>query len=107
MMMTHWDGKLNYNEYFIGREDYNLAQSLPTDEAKREMYENLKSGAETGWDFSSRWFISPTQSGQDPQRNLSNIATKYIIPVELNAFLERNAKRLSKFHRRVGNVRVS
>ncbi|XP_033213975.1 trehalase-like [Belonocnema kinseyi] len=86
------------------REDYDLAKYLPTDEAKREMYENIKTGAETGWDFSSRWLISPTENGQDPRRNLSNIATKYIIPVDLNAFLERNAKRLSKFHVRVGNI---
>lgn len=89
------------------REDYKLAQNLPTKADKKELYENLKAGAESGWDFSSRWFISSTKLGQSENRNLSNIATKYIIPVDLNAFLERNAKRLSKFHAKFGNLMVS
>ena len=94
-------------KYFIYREDYKLAQALSTNAAKKELYENIKTGAETGWDFSARWFISPTQLGQSPHRNISHIATKYIIPVDLNAFLERNAKRLSKFHAKLGNIWVS
>ena len=26
---------------------------------KQEIYHELKTGAETGWDFSSRWYITP------------------------------------------------
>lgn len=85
------------------REDYKLAKNLNKKEDKKELYENLKAGAESGWDFSSRWFISSSNLGQNVQRNISNIATKYIIPVDLNAYLQRNAKRLSKFHAKFGN----
>lgn len=84
-----------------------MAKNLNKKEDKKELYENLKAGAESGWDFSSRWFISSSNLGQNVQRNISNIATKYIIPVDLNAYLQRNAKRLSKFHAKFGNFIVS
>ncbi|XP_042889789.1 trehalase-like isoform X2 [Penaeus japonicus] len=40
------------------REDYNLAQNLKSDEAKDQLYVELKSGAESGWDYSTRWIIN-------------------------------------------------
>jgi len=33
-----------------------------TEEDKQEFYTEIKSAAETGWDFSSRWFITPDGS---------------------------------------------
>ena len=42
-------------------------------------YRNLRAGAESGWDYSSRWF-------KDHQ-NLSTINTIGIVPVDLNALL--------------------
>ena len=44
-----------------------------------EVYRELRSGAESGWDFSSRWF-------DDPQ-NLATIHTTEIVPVDLNSLL--------------------
>ncbi|WP_132052400.1 alpha,alpha-trehalase TreA [Pseudocnuella soli] len=46
---------------------------------KKGIYRHLRSGAESGWDFSSRWFAD----GQ----NISTIQTTNIIPVDLNALL--------------------
>lgn len=46
---------------------------------KAEMYRHLRSGAESGWDFSSRWF----KDG----KNITTIHTTEIIPVDLNALL--------------------
>ena len=37
------------------REDYIDAQRLDTAEEMREYYFNMKSGAESGWDYSSKW----------------------------------------------------
>ena len=37
------------------REDYGDAQELATVEERQEFYQNMKSGAESGWDYSSRW----------------------------------------------------
>lgn len=39
------------------REDYLTSQSFRTAEEKDNYWAELKTAAETGWDFSSRWFI--------------------------------------------------
>jgi alpha,alpha-trehalase len=44
--------------YCSCREDYDNAETLPPEKNKEEFYINIKSAAESGWDFSSRWFIS-------------------------------------------------
>lgn len=43
------------------------------------MYRHLRSGAESGWDYSSRWFYD--------RKNLASIKTTDIVPVDLNALL--------------------
>lgn len=58
------------------REDYALAQEVGGGE---KMYRDLRSGAESGWDYSSRWFAN----GMD----IETIITTDIIPVDLNALL--------------------
>lgn len=64
-----------------------------------EIFIDLKSAAESGWDFSSRWFIdNATNHG-----NISSIHTRYIIPVDLNALLHKNAKLLAKWFGQLGN----
>ncbi|WP_243841252.1 alpha,alpha-trehalase TreF [Novosphingobium sp. PhB55] len=45
----------------------------------QQMYRNLRAGAESGWDFSSRWLTDP--------KNLSTIETTSIVPIDLNALL--------------------
>ncbi|KAL0268857.1 UNVERIFIED_CONTAM: hypothetical protein PYX00_010664 [Menopon gallinae] len=75
-------------------EDYNSAAFLSTQLEKEDLYIDLKSAAESGWDFSSRWFIS----NKTNQGNKSSIHTRYIIPVDLNAFVYWNAKILSQFY---------
>lgn len=40
------------------REDVETSQDFPTEAAKQEHYSELKAGAESGMDFSSRWFIN-------------------------------------------------
>ena len=70
-------------------EDVETARS--SSRPAHEVYRDLRAGAESGWDFSSRWL-------GDPQR-LSSIRTTQIIPVDLNSFLynlERQIARLSR-----------
>ncbi|PLR43127.1 alpha,alpha-trehalase [Chimaeribacter arupi] len=62
-----------------------------TSRNKAELYRNLRAGAASGWDFSSRWFDDPN--------NLSTIRTTEIVPVDLNALLfhlENTLARASK-----------
>lgn len=82
-------------------EDYLLAQHLPSDSEKEELYEEIKAGAESGMDFSSRWFIKDgTNKG-----NLTDIKCRSIVPVELNAILYWNAKILAEYYLKDGNVK--
>ena len=75
-------------------EDYSLAhQDDLSIEEKASLYWEMKTGAETGWDYSSRWMI---REGHN-QGLLSDTKPRFIIPVDLNAFLSLNAKILSKF----------
>jgi len=48
------------------RNDYKLAEKHQRSEDKNELYIHIKSAAESGWDFSSRWFITVngTNSGK-------------------------------------------
>ena len=60
--------------------------------ASSDLFQDLASGAESGWDFSTRWFF-------DRKSGIESIRTSEIIPCCLNSFLLRNEKLLSKFHR--------
>lgn len=56
------------------REDEETASNL-TGAAKAQLYTELASGAESGWDYSSRWFSSP--------EDLSTIRTTKVPPPPL------------------------
>ncbi len=59
------------------REDVELAHQSAQDAAT--LYKHLRAGAESGWDYSSRWF----KDGQ----SFSSIHTAEIVPVDLNCLL--------------------
>ncbi|XP_012280262.1 trehalase isoform X2 [Orussus abietinus] len=82
------------------REDFITSESFRTEEEKNNYYAELKTAAESGWDFSSRWFIlDGTNKG-----NLTNLKTRSIIPVDLNSIIYRNAVLLAEFNNRMGNT---
>lgn len=67
------------------REDMETAEKaleINPNLTKEEVYRNLRAGAESGWDFSSRWL-----SKVDGKFSLATIHTTDIIPVDLNALL--------------------
>jgi alpha,alpha-trehalase len=59
------------------REDVELALQSAAD--KPTVYRNLRAGAESGWDFSCRWFRD--------KKSFATIDTCNIIPVDLNALM--------------------
>jgi alpha,alpha-trehalase len=75
------------------KEDYAVAQRHKGNEAK--IYRDIRSAAESGWDFSSRWF----RDG----KTLETIHTTEIIPVDLNALLAHLEKMIAKGYRIRGN----
>jgi alpha,alpha-trehalase len=82
------------------REDIETAQVFTTDEEKEAHYSELKAAAESGMDFSSRWFIT---ANNDNNGTLEDLKTRYIIPVELNAILHWNARIIAEFYGLAGN----
>jgi len=74
------------------REDVNLARTA-TDQAG--LYRHIRAGAESGWDFSSRWF----RDG----KNLQTIHTTDFIPVDLNALLLNLEQTLADAYSLAGN----
>ncbi|MGH0115000.1 UNVERIFIED_CONTAM: hypothetical protein FKN15_067861 [Acipenser sinensis] len=80
-------------------DDWELAEGL-TEAGKQALWAELQSGAESGWDFSSRWFID----GEGQNRGtLRDTRTRLIVPVDLNALLCRNERTIASFHRTLGS----
>jgi alpha,alpha-trehalase len=76
VLNRYWDDiALPRDESF--REDEALAAS--TSRPHEEVYRNLRAAAESGWDFSVRWFADG--------RTRASIVTTEIIPVDLNSLL--------------------
>lgn len=55
---------------------------------RRTLYRQLRSGAESGWDFSSRWFADG--------KSLATIETTNLVPVDLNCLLFQLEHTLAK-----------
>lgn len=81
-------------------QDITTASFFETEEDKQKCYAELKSGAETGWDFSTRWIFDPNNTHY---ANLSYIQVSRLIPVDLNAFLCRDFKEISRFYKILGD----
>lgn len=60
-----------------------------------ELYRNIRAAAESGWDFSSRWFKD--------EKSFSTIHTTEIIPVDLNCLLYHLEVLLADAFRESGN----
>jgi alpha,alpha-trehalase len=60
------------------REDVETAQGAADRQSER-LYLHLRAAAESGWDFSSRWFLDP--------KDIRTIHTADIVPVDLNVLL--------------------
>lgn len=59
-------------------EDVNLASNVP-EHARPALWRDLRAAAESGWDFSSRWFAD--------NASLETIRTTRLLPIDLNGFL--------------------
>jgi alpha,alpha-trehalase len=75
------------------RQDVETARR--TNRAPAEVYRDLRAGAESGWDFSSRWLAD----GID----LRTIRTTEIAPVDLNALIKHLEETLGRAYRLKGD----
>uniref|UniRef100_A0A672FUZ6 Trehalase n=1 Tax=Salarias fasciatus TaxID=181472 RepID=A0A672FUZ6_SALFA len=79
-------------------DDVELAEGLP--DGNEQLWINLNSGAESGWDFSSRWYVDGAGHNNG---TLRDTRTGHILPADLNALLCRNERTLASFHRLLGD----
>ena len=77
--------KLPREESYL--EDIMTAQDLNRED-RESLFINIRSAAESGWDFSSRWF--------EDEKSLSSCICKDILPVDLNSLLFFEEKLISK-----------
>ena len=68
-----------------------------------QLYANLASGAESGWDYSSRWISNPADAANDPYFPLRSLNTVNIVPVDLNSILYANEMAIATFLNMTGN----
>ena len=76
ILNRYWD---NYNTPRPESYKEDVIVARDSKEAPEVMYRHLRAGAESGWDYSSRWFRDA--------RTIETIHTTEIIPVDLNALL--------------------
>ena len=67
-------------------------------EQQQQVWRELRAAAESGWDFSSRWW-----SEQEGEGSLLDTRTSQVIPVDLNSFLARSASVISRLHHMNGD----
>jgi alpha,alpha-trehalase len=93
------DGSL-LNRYYdqdnIPRQEaYKEDVAVAARSSNKYIYRELRSGAESGWDFSSRWFSN--------DKDLSTIRVTQFVPVDLNALLYHLELTLAKAQQLAGN----
>jgi alpha,alpha-trehalase len=77
LLNRYWDDRpLPRDESYA--EDVSTAQEDSSRPAQT-LYRHLRAGAESGWDYSSRWLADP--------QHLSTIRTTDIVPVDLNSLM--------------------
>lgn len=92
------------NRTYFNTEGKQFNATKPLNETeKATLYSNLASGAESGWDYSSRWIANPSDAVNDNYFPLRSLNTIEIIPVDLNSILYYNEITIAEFHRHQGN----
>ncbi|WP_308418585.1 trehalase family glycosidase [Chitinimonas arctica] len=91
----HWDDLATPRDESY-REDLITAQEAPR-RKQEDMWRNLRAAAETGWDFSSRWFADG--------KTLATIEVVSLIPVDLNCLLADHERTLARAYRLQGDFK--
>ncbi|MEO0528708.1 MAG: trehalase family glycosidase, partial [Bacteroidota bacterium] len=78
VLNRYWDQE-NTPRQEAYKEDIHLAGELASQKEKEDLYANLRAGAASGWDYSSRWFGREDEFG--------STTTTTIVPVDLNCLL--------------------
>jgi alpha,alpha-trehalase len=90
LLNRYWDNRTTPRpEAYV--EDVHLTRASGRD--PEQMYRNIRAAAESGWDFSSRWFAD--------EKNMETIQTLDMVPVDLNCLLYFLEKTLLQVYRQL------
>ncbi|KAI2777291.1 glycoside hydrolase family 37 protein [Daldinia loculata] len=64
---------------------------------KAELYSNLATGAESGWDYNTRFIANPSDAAKDVYFPLRSLNTNNIVAVDLNSILYANEMVISGY----------
>jgi alpha,alpha-trehalase len=78
--------------------DEELAQDLPPAD-QPQFHQDMRAGAESGWDYSSRWFAD--------HHHLKTICATQIIPIDLNSLLYIYETKLSNWYQKLQQPELS
>jgi len=94
MMNRFYDqGDMPRQESYL--EDYTLTKDL-SEQRRNKMNRDLRSAAESGWDFSSRWFADG--------KNINTIQVTSMIPVDLNCLMYHLESTLARAYKEGGDL---
>lgn len=96
LLNRYWSGRTTPRDESY-REDVETAKL--SKEKPAELYRNLRAGAESGWDYSSRWLADG--------KTLATIDTTDILPVDLNAELFHLESALAHAYQLAGKTKLS
>ncbi len=94
VMNRYWDERSAPRDESY-REDIDTAHSMPQRDSA-DLWRNLRAGAESGWDFSSRWFADG--------KTLATIEVTSLIPADLNTLMYNLERTLAVAHHAKGDA---
>ncbi|MFN4007778.1 MAG: alpha,alpha-trehalase TreA [Chitinophagaceae bacterium] len=101
ILQRYWDANNTprqesyYEDYTLVYGEYD-GMKKPTIANAANTFRHLRSGAESGWDFSTRWFADG--------KHLKTIETTNIVPVDLNGLIYQLELALAKANEASGNL---
>jgi len=91
------------NESFYAESGIIYPATSLNDSEVAQLYADLASGAESGWDYTARWIRNPSDAINDVYFPLRTLNTYNIVPVDLNSILYGSEMAIAGFHNMTGN----
>ena len=96
LLNRYWDDETTPRQESYA-EDVELAATVSREPAV--LYRDIRAGAESGWDYSSRWFAD--------RETMATIRTTQVIPVDLNCLMYNLENTLARTCQMVGQTKDS
>ncbi|OAA62595.1 trehalase precursor [Niveomyces insectorum RCEF 264] len=93
----------NQSYYAANGSVYKAPQPLNASQ-QAALYAQLASGAESGWDYGTRWLARPNDSVTDTYFPLRSLNINNLVPVDLNSILYWNEVTIGAFLNTTGNA---